>query len=486
MGITFSGLATGLDTDSIVKEIMALERAPLDRIEKQKEAEAERLKAFKQFSEKLADLKSAVGDMSLTSQIRKSSVSLSNEGNITATTNGSALGTYSIAVAQLAQQQKTTTNGFSSMTESVLGTGTLNVNGTEIVVDESNNSLSGILEAINAVSGDTGVSASIINDGSTADNYHLVFTGKDSSTSFTVDSTLVAEDSTEIQLNPTNVTEAQQAVAFIDGIKVVSDSNTISSAINGVSIDLDAVSSMSYAGTEEAGVPSWEWADPPQYQTTTMTISADTESLKEKLTAFVTAYNGIVEWINDGYEEFGGSSQIVKTGDDDREEAVLSPLLRGDSTVYNIKRQLQSALSDVVNNSGKFGILSEIGIVTNKNGTLTQNNTKIDAALEKNYDDMVYLLSGDDLQPGAMKKFNSLLLDMTSGTKGMYATQKNAYQNAIGKFDSQIDQIKLRLAKRETTLRNQFNAMEQLVSSLNAQGDFLTQQLNAMNGVKKS
>ncbi len=106
MGITFSGLATGMDTDSIVKEIMTLERAPLDRIEKQKAAEAEKLKAFKQFSEKLNDLKSAVGDMSLTSQIRKTSVSLSNEGSITATSSGSATGSYSVAVASLPSNKK--------------------------------------------------------------------------------------------------------------------------------------------------------------------------------------------------------------------------------------------------------------------------------------------------------------------------------------------------------------------------------------------
>ncbi len=445
MGITFSGLATGLDTDSIVKEIMTLERAPLDRIEKQKVAEAEKLKAFKQFSEKLRDLKSAVGDM----------------------------------------QQKTTTSGFSSKTDPVLGTGTLDINGTTITVDESNNSLVSIVEAVNKISAETGVRASIINDGGSTDNYHLVFTGKDSATTFTVTSQLADENQMEIQLNPTNVVEAQQAVTFIDGIRVESNSNTISSAIAGVSIDLNAVSPLSYAGTEEAGVPSWEWADPPRYQTTTMSISTDTDSLKEKITSFVTAYNGIMEWINEGYEEFGGSSKVLETSPDDDEEAVLSPLLRGDSTVYGIKRQLQSALADMVDNTGKFGILSELGIVTNKNGTLSQNNAKIDTALDKNYDDMVYLLSGDDLQPGVMKKFNSLLLDITSGTKGMYATQENAYQQAVDKFDLQIDQIKLRLNKRESNLRSQFTAMEQIVSSLNAQGDFLTQQLNLMNGVKK-
>ncbi len=484
MGITFSGLATGLDTDSIVKEIMAIERAPLKRIENLKEAEAERLKAFEQFSKKLGDLKAAVGDMSLTSQIRKTKVSLSSEDSITATATGGATGSYSVAVAQLAQQQKTTTSGFSSRTEGFLGTGTLNINGTEINVDESNNSLLGMVEAVNQVSEETGVTAAIINDGGSEDNYHLVFTGKDSSTAFTVEGQLTGEDGAEIQLNPTNAVEARQAVAFIDGIKVVSGSNTISSAVSGVTINLNAVSSMTDAGTAEEGVPSWEWADPPKYQATTMKVSADTDSMKEKITSFVTAYNGVMEWINSGYEEFGGSSEVLKTDAED-EDAVLSPLLRGDASIYGAKRQLQSVLVDMVDNTGKFGILSEIGITTNKNGTLSQNNTKIDKALEENYDDMVYLLSGDDQQAGVMKRFNSLLLDMTSSTKGLYANKKDAYQHAVDRFDLQIDRMESRLSKREHSLRSQFTMMEQLVSNLNAQGDFLTQQLNALNGVKK-
>jgi flagellar hook-associated protein 2 len=134
-----------------------------------------------------------------------------------------------------------------------------------------------------------------------------------------------------------------------------------------------------------------------------------------------------------------------------------------------------------VKNGGEFRILSEIGITTNLNGTLKQDNSKLDAALENNFDDMVYLLSGDDEADGVMKKFNSLLLDMTSSSQGMYAVQKTSYDSSVKKFDSQIDQMELRMTKREQILRSQFGVMEQLVSSLNAQGDFLTQQMDAFN-----
>ncbi len=110
--------------------------------------------------------------------------------------------------------------------------------------------------------------------------------------------------------------------------------------------------------------------------------------------------------------------------DPDKKEALLGSVLRGDPTINSMKRQLQGMLTETVNNSGSFHILSEIGITSNLNGTLTQDNTKLDAALENNFDDMVYLLSGDDASNGVMKGFNSLLLNMTSGSNGMYATKK--------------------------------------------------------------
>ncbi len=461
MAITFSGLATGLDTDSIVKDIMELERAPIDRIKIKKEQETLELKAYAQFRDKLNNLKSIVGDMNLTSQIRTTSVFLSSQDAFTAESDGGAVGSYNISVSQLSQIQKTVTDGFSSRHDSVLGTGTITVNGETINVDDANNSLSGLVAAINEISDTTGVEASIINDGSSANPFHLVFSGVDSSTSFSISSNLVNGQADPVQLNPVNSQEAQQAKAYIDGIEIVSDSNTISGTIPGVKIHLNSVSE-----TLENG----------ELKTDRLDIVTDTDALKEKVTSFVTAYNDVMEWILSGYDEFG----TVTT--DEGEDEMLGSVLRGDATINNVKRQLQGILSSVIDNDGDFTILGEIGITTNLNGTLNQDNSRLNKALENNFDDVVALLSGDDKAGGVMKKFNSLLLDITSISIGMYANQKNAYDTAINKYDDQISILESRMVKREATLRNQFTIMEQLVSSLNAQGAFLTQQMEALKG----
>jgi flagellar hook-associated protein 2 len=487
MAITFSGLATGLDTDKIVSELMGLERAGITRIEARKTQQTERLAAFAQFKDRLDGLKTAVGDMNITSQLRTTSARLSSEQAFTATTTSGATGSFDIAVAQLSQVQKNISAGFASNSEALFGEGTLSINGTVLNINAENNSLLGIAQAINAETKTTGVRASIINDGTGASPYRLVFTGVDAATAFTVESTLRDAAANLIAFTTDEYQTAKPAVVFIDGIRVVSNSNTIDQAINGVSLTLTSVSPTSHGGTAEEETPSsWEWEDPPVYTTTRMDIETDTGAAKEKITAFVTAYNGVMEWINSGYEQFGGGVQ-AKPGkdDDDQTEQLLGTVLRGDATVNSVKRQLQNMLTTTVNNSGAFGILSELGLTTNRNGTLNQNNAKLDGALESNFDDMVALLSGDDLAPGVMKGFNSLLLDLTSSSKGVYAVQKQVFDSSAGAYDRQIDQMELRLSKREASLRAQFSAMETMVSSLNAQGDFLTQQMDILNSFSR-
>lgn len=469
--ISFGGLATGLPTEEIVTGLMAIERRPLDRLEAEKEYESLRLQAYKQFNDKLDALRSAVSSLNITSDVRTTSVRMSSEESVTASSNGARTGSYNIAVAQLAQVQKTVSDGVSSESESVFGTGTLSIGAKVITVGSTNNSLQGLMESVNAVSDETGVFASIINDGNAIDNYHLVFTGKDASTSFTVTPALAGG----VPLTTTNVRSAQQAIAYVDGIEVVSNTNTLSGVIAGVTINLNKESEII---TPASG------GDPAVYVTSTLNVESDTESLKEKLSTFVTAYNSVMEWITSGYRDTTAESE-TSTDVETTEEESLSDYLRGDATINDIKRSLQSVLSDAVGNSGSIQILSEIGITTQQDGTLFQNNAKMDSALEAKFEDVVKLLAGEDSVDGVMKKFNTYLVDATSATDGMYAAKRDRYEGAVRRLDNQISQKEPLIAKIEERIRAQFNAMELLVSSLNAQGDYLTQQMDMLSSLNR-
>ena len=99
---------------------MQIERAPIDRLTEKKNDATERLNAFFQFKGKLDALKTAASEMSLTSQVRSTKATISSEGTFTANSSSAVPGSYDIAVAQLAQVQKTVTDGFSSKTDSIV------------------------------------------------------------------------------------------------------------------------------------------------------------------------------------------------------------------------------------------------------------------------------------------------------------------------------------------------------------------------------
>ena len=479
--ITFSGLASGVNTSDIVTKLMAVERVPVDNLNKDKDAETNRLKAYGALNTLLNDLKTSASAMSLTSQVRTTKANLSSTSAFTATSNNAFTGSYSVSVTQLAQVQKDISSvGYASNSTSIFGTGTVTVNGKAISIDSTNNSLQGLMSAINAVTGTTGVSASIINDGSTSTPYRLVLTGKDASTSFTVTSNLQDGLGTAIPLTTTTVQTAQQANLTIDGVAVVGNSNTITSAISGVTLNLNATSSISNPGP------------PIQYTATKMDIVADTSTLKDNISTFVNNYNKVMDWISAGYAKdipaigtttssTTSTTSSTTTATDTPTDAQYSQLLRGDVTVNTIKRGLQSVLTDAVNSSGSLHILSDIGISTNKDGTLNLNNSKLDTALQNNFDGIGKLLAGENSVDGTMKKLNSYLVNVTSTTAGMYAEKRDRYTSKVNDLDNQISQKTALLDKTEATLKARFTAMETLVSSLNSQSSFLTQWISSLS-----
>ena len=263
---------------------------------------------------------------------------------------------------------------------------------------------------------------------------------------------------------------AQQAIAYVDGIEVVSNTNTLSGVIAGVTINLN----------NESEIVSASGDIPVVYETATLNIEADTESLKEKLSTFVTSYNSIMEWITSGYEKITETAEQSASKSDTDEEESLSNYLRGDATINYVKRSLQSILSDSIGSTGSLHILSEIGISTQVDGTLLANNSKLDNALESKFEDVVKLLAGEDSADGVMKKFNSYLIGATSASDGMYAAKRDRYESVVRRLDDQIAQKEPMMDKIEARIRAQFNAMELLVSNLNAQSDYLTQQMDML------
>ncbi len=460
MTIQFGGLATGLDTGNIIEQLMNLERKPIVRLETDKTWLNNRLSAFTELDKRLKSFADAIKNLNYRDTLLQRSVKQSSEEFLSATASREALpGTsYQVEVVSLAQVQKSVAQtGVTSKTSSTLGTGTLNltVDGVDrsIEITASNNSLEGIMQAINKA--DLGVSAAIINDGS-ATPYRLVLTGANVGKTFSMDSSGLTgstdtlgqfnvDDGTGTITNPP-VQAATKAHIRVDTIDIYSDSNTLTEAIPGMTLDL----LQAKEGT-----------------TTSLNIAIDKGAIQSTIEAFAKGYNEVVSFIT-------GQSKINGEG---------GGVLGGDASINAIKRRLQSMLTQPFKNSGVFTTMSQLGFETQKDGTLVVNDKTLSAAITNNLDSVVSLLAGEEGSKGLGIQFKDYLYEMTNSGTGMLRGHKESIDSNLKRIDTKISAAEARLEQRQKTLEAQFSAMETLVSGLNAQSTYLSQQMESISNM---
>lgn len=437
MSITLGGLATGLDTNSLISQLLKVERRPLERLQIEKSYQNTRLKAFTEFDTKLKDFLAKAEELETSKELLANDATLSSESYFGATASSTApKGTYAVEVVSLAKVEKEVSNGYADKDAHDFGTGTLalDVGGSAVSVniDSTNNSLSGIRDAINAAG--AGVSASIINDGDASNPYRLVLTADDAATTISMTTSLAGGTLNDLPLTETQT--GSQAHIKVDGIDIYRTSNTVTDAIPGVTLDL-------VKKNETVG------------ETTTLSVDTDLEAVSGKIDEFIDAYNGIVNFVQAQSDADWGS----------------------DSSFRSAKRRMQNLLTTAVGGTGSFQTLSELGLETQKDGTITIDSTKLNEAIQNDLESVEKLFVGESGVEGIATKFKSYLDGMTDSADGILASKKKTTESSVRRIDSQILRQEARLEKREEMLRAQFTAMEQLVSAMNSQGAYLSQQL---------
>ena len=459
MSIQFGGLATGLDTSSIIDQLMNIERQPLTRLEADKTWLNNRLKAFTELDTRLKSFADSIKDLNDRDTLLKRSTTLGSEEFFTASASRDAVpgASYEVEVVSLARVQKSVSNGVASSSEALFGTGTLSLSVGEethtIDIGEGENSLAGIMAAINKA--DVGVRAAIINDGTvnpdgSSTPFRMVLTGETVAKEFSLDASgLTGGASLDLG---TPVQQATRAHVRVDNIDIYSDTNTLTEAIPGMTLDLRKA---------EAGT------------TTSLAVNVDKAAIKEAIEEFATGYNKVVSFI---------TSQSVIDGEG-------GGVLGGDSGINAIKRRLQTMLTQPVENSGTLRALSQLGFETQKDGTLQVNEKTLGAAIDENLDSVVSLLAGEDGVEGVATRFKNYLFEMTSSGSGLLQGRKESITNNLKRIDTKVDAVQARLEQRQKTLEAQFSAMETLISGLNAQSSYLSQQMtaitNMMSGSKR-
>ncbi len=181
-GFTIDGIASGIDTQSYIDAIIDFERRPAYLMEIDQAEKTNIVSTLGALQAKIFGLKSLTASLMRSATFEKGTVSLSDEGFLSATANGRvSAGSYDLQVLSLARNHQIASQGFNDESEAIFGTGTILLgvgdrSAKTITIDSSNNSLIGIKQAINEA--DAGVRATIIDDGSESNPFRLVISGQ--------------------------------------------------------------------------------------------------------------------------------------------------------------------------------------------------------------------------------------------------------------------------------------------------------------------
>ncbi|MBD9425809.1 flagellar filament capping protein FliD [Pseudomonas sp. PDM15] len=251
------------------------------------------------------------------------------------------------------------------------------------------------------------------------------------------------------------ISKAQSAVLFVDGLKVVSDSNSVTSAIDGVTLNL-------------AGIQSS--ADIAAGKTVDVTIGVDKATVKTNLQKFVDGYNSLMTSV-------GQMTAVVPMGEG---ENPVTGALVGDVTARGLVSGLRSELVKMAGGEG-IQALAQLGITTQKDGTLKIDDTKLTTALDSNFEQVSEYLAGDN---GLMGRLEANVNNYLK-SDGVLDQRTKALQSTLSNIDDQREALDMRIAKVQDRLVAQYTAMDQLVSRLQKTSESLANQLASLPGLVK-
>jgi len=521
--ITFSGLASGLDTDTIIKQLMSIERRPVDRMQAKVTAYQNALTMYDNISSKLETFESAATNLDASWEFKVKQATSSDEDVLTATTTYAAdIANHTIQVQQLARAESEVSQGYAS-TQDHVGTGVFKIkvgdsDWIEITLAEGNDTLNNLKNAINA--SDADVKASIINDGDASSPYRLVVTSNNTGEAYSIEM-----DASGLSGGTTPVftdgdpgepgQKAQNAVLVVDGVTINKSKNTITDLFNGVTLELHSTSTSDV----------------------TLKIESDTDGLKGKIKSFVTAYNDLYSFLKSSRSNSDYSTER--------------------STLLQLELGLRGIFSNHINGlTGKYQYLSQAGLRFDQSGDLTFDESDFEDAVKDDFEGVMKLFTAfgeasnsavefvgvtnatqvgeysieiteigsnyirgkinghDAVSAGTSQLMGAsgtpeegLLINFLGTTTGNYGTvkvtagfmelferrlnqlldvedgpiaiKKDSLGSHISQLNMNIERKEVQLTRIETRYKRQFAQLESMLSSLETQNSFITNSLSS-------
>ena len=376
-------------------------------------------------------------------------------------TLGSALsGSHEIAVTRLAAAQRNKSSEFSASSQSLnSGSGfdiSVASNGKThtISIGAGLDTPSGIAAAINA-SG-TGFTATLVDTDTDGDNYRLVIQGPSGEdNAFTVSST----PNLGFHASGNQLTTAANARFTVDGIAIERASNTVSDAITGITLNLNAVAS---------GI--------------SLQVVSDTSTLKTKLQDLVSVYNDM-------------QIALTELGDPDSDEEEVGGALSNDlSLLRTVRDTMYDAISTVSSTpSGGVNSLTDLGIELTRTGTLSFNESTYDTVALNKFSDIATMLSAGTTDQSAFSSDNQGLafdakvkLDtLMDAYDGIFVIRESSAADKLTDYEDRLSKIEMRMEMVYQSYVRQFSAMETLINTLNGTREYVKGQLESIANIGK-
>lgn len=467
MALSSPGIGSNLDINGIVSQLMQLEQRPLTLLATKEAGYQGKISALGSLKGAISSLQTAASGLVPATGVTPSekftsySAAVDNTAIASVSASSSAVsGSYTLDVTSLAKTQRLTSGAnpdigsgdrvmnieIGAVTGGVGSGGAFTAaSSVSISLDSSVTSLAGVRDAINAAN--AGVTATIVTSGNSS---YLSVTSNESGTGNVVS---VTGDVAALNYDPSTNSatgllqnagdEATDAVFKINGIDITGSGNTISEVVEGLTISLKSTGS------------------------TTISVTRDTSSLSAGVNALVKAFNDF----NTTAGDLGRYDSATKKG---------GPLV-GDSTLRSSQNTFRSLLGNIP--SGLSGAslqrLSDIGVSLQKDGSLTVDSTKLNAAIGSDFSGVANLVSayGSAFKTAA---------DGLVGTDGLINARTDGLNASIRSIGKQSEEIKRRLVQTEERYRKQFNSLDSLIASMTQTSDYLTRQLANLPGASKN
>jgi flagellar hook-associated protein 2 len=450
--LTAAGVGSGLDINSLVSQLVAAEKSPLEnRINAREVRATTQLSALGTLKGGLSGFKTVLETLKSATGFGGHTAKVADDDFYSATLSDKAVtGSYDIEVVALARAHQLASTAYLGGATTVIGTGTLTINsgtaGFTVTLDDTHNTLADIRDAINAAPGNTSVQATIVNE---VNGSHLVLTARNTGAANAIRVTTSGGDGglTQLVYDPLNAVEnldemreAQDAHIRIADFDRYSATNTIEDAIDGVALDLKKET--------EVG------------ESILLDIRTDDTKTLELVKKFVSEYNAL-------------AGSMVKLRGFKADTATAGPLL-GDSMLRGIEEELRRGLSDPVRGlTTQYQSLASLGITKQTDGTLKLDETRFKAALATDRNAVAAVFSS----PEGIARRLVTRIDAHLATTGDLTARDKTLQENLATIKKDREALDLRIQTVEARYRKQFTALDSLLARMNSTSSYLASQL---------